>query len=110
MSAGATTDDGRTMYCRRCDDAVRVVRPWHGWKAARNAWYVVMGLMVLLFPVMASDFCVMIPTLMLMILAGSPLHALAREKPVCTRCSLELDGGAHAGTGVRPRPRESGRQ
>ena len=97
------------MYCRRCDDAVRVLRPWRGWKTALIVWYCVMGAMTLLFPFMASDYCVMIPTMMLMILAGSPLHAFAREKPVCARCSLELDeGGVAAGTGVRARRIDAG--
>lgn len=90
------------MYCRRCDDAVVAIRPWSGWRPALYVWYALMGLLVLLFPFMASDYCVMIPTMMLMILAGSPLHRLAKEKPVCTVCSLELDP-ARGGTLVRPR-------
>lgn len=76
--------DGSAMYCKRCDDAVQVIRPWTGWKPALYVWYGTMGLLVLLFPVMASDFCVMIPTMMMIMLAGSPLHRLAREKPVCS--------------------------
>ena len=57
-----------------------------------------------LFPFMASDYCVMIPTMMALILAGSPLHRFAGEKPTCRRCSLELDPGRKAGTGVFKRP------
>ena len=94
----------RTMYCRRCDDAVEPIRPWSGWKPALMVWYVAIGGLVLLFPLMASDYCVMIPTMMAIILAGSPLHRLAREKPVCSVCSLELDPTRKAGTGVRARP------
>jgi hypothetical protein len=90
------------MYCRRCDDAVPVIVPWSGWKPALYVWYVMMGFLVLLFPVMASDYCVMIPTMMALILAGSPLHRYAREKPVCLRCSLELDD-ARGGTGIHRR-------
>ncbi|MDQ3036621.1 MAG: hypothetical protein M3Y87_29785 [Myxococcota bacterium] len=65
-------------------------RPWHGWRRALYVWYGVMGLLVVLFPFMASDFCMMIPTMMALILAGSTLHRLAKEMPVCTECSLEL--------------------
>jgi hypothetical protein len=79
-----------TMYCRRCRDDVPVIRPFRGWRAALYLWYGMMGLLVLLFPFMASDYCVMIPTMMAIILAGSPLHRLAKETPVCTQCSLEL--------------------
>lgn len=79
-----------TMHCRRCHETVEVVRPWRGWRSTLYVWYGVMGLLVLLFPVMAADFCVMIPTMMVLILAGSPLHRLAKELPVCTQCSLEL--------------------
>lgn len=96
------------MYCRRCDDAVPVIRPWPYWRYCLFVWYGMIGLIVLLFPVMASDYCVMIPTMMAIILAGSPLHRLAKEKPVCRVCSLELDPTKAAGTAVRTRPRVPG--
>lgn len=103
-----TGDDGRPMYCRRCDDAVPVIRPWPHWRYCLGVWYGMIGLIVLLFPVMASDYCVMIPTMMAIILAGSPLHRLAKEKPVCKVCSLELDPPREGGTAVKPRPRPAG--
>lgn len=67
-------DDARTMHGRRCDEAVPVIRPWRRWRPALYAWYGLMGVLVLLFPFMASDCCVMIPTMMALILAGSPLR------------------------------------
>ena len=91
-----------TMYCRRCDDVVRVIKPWSGWKPSLYVWYGAMVMLVFLSPFMASDYCVMIPTMMMIILAGSPLHRLAKEKPVCRVCSLELDE-ARGGTAMRPR-------
>ncbi|WP_169791274.1 hypothetical protein [Sandaracinus amylolyticus] len=91
-----------SMYCRRCDHVVDVIVPWRGWKPALVGWYAMMGLLVVLFPFMASDYCVMIPTMMAIILAGSPLHRLAKEKPVCRTCSLELDG-ERGGTMMRAR-------
>lgn len=98
-------EDDRPMFCPRCDEAVPVVRPWPYWRYALYVWYGMMGLLVLLFPVMASDYCVMIPTMMMITLAGSPLHRLAAEKPVCRVCSLEIDPARRDGTGVRPRAR-----
>jgi hypothetical protein len=95
MSAGRAP-----MYCHRCDEVVSAILPWPGWKPALYVWYVVMGLIVVLFPVMAADYCVMIPTMMCLIIAGSPLHRFAGEKPVCCICSAELAPGKESGTGV----------
>ncbi len=78
------------MHCRRCQTDVDAIVPWRGWSVARYGWYGMLGVLVLVFPIMACDYCVMIPTMMGIILAGGPLHWLARQKPVCTRCSLEL--------------------
>lgn len=91
------------LYCRRCDDAVPYVAPWEGWRYAWWAWVGMMGVLVLAFPIMASDYCVMIPTMMGIIVAGGPLYRLRHERPTCAICSLELDrrGG---GTAIRPRP------
>lgn len=80
-----------TMHCRRCDEVVPVIKPWRGWKPSLYVWYGAIVVLVFLSPFMASDFCAMIPTMMTIILAGSPLHRLAKEKPVCRVCSLELD-------------------
>lgn len=90
------------MFCRRCDDLVPAILPWKGWKQAWWVWCGVMGTMVFLFPFIASDFCVMLPSLMAMIIAGGPTYRLSREKPVCSRCSLPLDG-TPGGTAIRPR-------
>jgi hypothetical protein len=98
-----TEDRDHEMYCRRCKASVEVIRPWRGWKGALYSWYGTMALLVILFPFMASDFCVMIPTMMALILAGSPLHRLAKETPACTVCSLELPWDAtRKSAGPRP--------
>ncbi len=94
----------RLAHCPRCDDTVETLRPARVWKPALRAWYVLMLGLAVAFPIMASDFCVMLPTMMALILAGSPLHRLARERPSCLRCSYEFDDGFGSGTGVRIRP------
>lgn len=97
-------DDGaERLYCRRCDAQVSVIRPWRGWKPAWLAWKLFLVVVLALFPLLASDYCVMLPSMMLYILAGGPLRAFARQLPVCRRCSLEL-----ADT-VRPVPVQLGR-
>lgn len=95
---------GRTLYCRRCDDAVPVIRPWRGWKPAWLVWKIGLVGVVALAPFLASDFCVMLPSMMLYLAAGGSLRAFAKQRPVCRRCSLELDEGVHGGTSVRPKP------
>ena len=96
--------DARTMYCRRCDDAVPVITAWRGWRALRAAWWVGVALLLVLFPVIGADYCVMTPSALGFAFAGGTLHRLANEKPVCRVCSLPLDPGREGGTGVRVRP------
>jgi hypothetical protein len=90
------SDGEGSVYCRRCDDVVRVVRPWRGWKIAWAAWKVLFVGVLLLFPLLASDFCILLPSTMLFIAAAGPLRAYARQPPICARCSLELDEEATA--------------
>lgn len=59
--------------------------------------------MVAATPFLAYDFCVLIPSMMLYMVAGSPLRVLARTPPVCRRCSFELVEGMTQGTPLRPK-------
>jgi hypothetical protein len=93
------------MHCPRCDDRVPVLRPWRGWRPARIAWWVGAVIWVSLFPIIAGDYCVMLPSFMAYLIAGGPIHSMAKQKIQCRRCSLELDG-TPGGTGVRPLPRK----
>ncbi|MEZ4339879.1 MAG: hypothetical protein R3B82_24930 [Sandaracinaceae bacterium] len=97
--------DPRRHYCPRCEEPVRAIEPWRGWKPLWNVWKVGFALMIVGFPVLASDYCVMLPSCMLYLAGGGLLRGYAREKPVCRRCSLELDEGVAGGTTIRPRPR-----
>jgi hypothetical protein len=90
------------LYCPRCDEDVPIIAPWRGWKYALGAWYAVIGFLVVLFPFYAFDYCVLLPSVMLIAFAGGPLLRFAREKPVCRHCSFELDP-RRGGTAVRPR-------
>ena len=92
------------MYCPRCDDEVRAVLPWRGHRVLLVVWYVLVALLVLLFPFYAFDYCVLLPSAMLIAVAGGPIHRMAKELPTCARCSLELDV-RKGGTGIVPRRR-----
>jgi hypothetical protein len=84
------------LYCRRCVALVPSIRPWHGWKPAWTAWKVGVVGVIAMTPLLASDFCVMLPSMMVYLTAGGPLRAYAKTRPVCRRCSLELTEGETA--------------
>lgn len=90
-----------TVYCWRCDDVVRPILPWPHWRKVWFTWCGAIGVLTVVSPVMSSDYCVMIPTMMGIIVAGGPIYRYSREKPICTVCSAELDPSRKHGTGVR---------
>lgn len=98
---GSESASRGSMYCWRCDDAVRAIRPWDHWNKIWIVWCCVIGGMTLIFPVMSSDYCVMIPTMMGIIVAGGPIYRYAHEQPSCSVCSAILDPARKHGTGVR---------
>ena len=98
---GSESASRGSMYCWRCDDVVRAICPWPHWNKVWIAWCCVIGGMVFVFPVMSSDYCVMIPTMMGIIVAGGPIYRYAHEHPSCTVCSAVLDPSRKHGTGVR---------
>lgn len=79
------------MFCPRCDEQVRAITPWWGWKPAWHVWKVGFVLVLCLTPFLASDYCIMLPSTMLYLVSGGLLRGLAQEKPVCSQCSLELE-------------------
>ena len=93
----------RKMYCRRCDDVVRVVSPWPGWKRVRVGWGAGVVALACTIPVWAADFCIMIPSAFAYLVAGSVLFRLASEMPSCAVCSLGIAENTAGGTGVRAR-------
>jgi hypothetical protein len=95
------------LYCPRCDSSVGVIRVWHGWKWCWRVW--LGGLIVLLAmtPLIAYDFCILIPGMMVYISAGGPLWQLSRTRPVCRKCSLELMEGETTGTPMKRKRRSA---
>ena len=97
----------RRGYCWRCDDVVEIQEPWPHWQKVKIEWFCVIGVITFAFPIMASDYCMMIPTMMAIIIAGSPIFRYASELPSCCTCSAVLDPKRHAGTGVRAKEPKS---
>lgn len=91
------------LYCARCDGLVLPIRPWRGWPIGWTVWKVGLVGVLALSPLLASDYCVMLPSMMLYLAAGGPLRSLARTRPVCRRCSLELTEGTVSGAPLRPK-------
>ncbi len=79
------------VRCPRCQNAVRPIRPWPHWRKVRMAYFGGLGLALCGGPVILADGFIMIPTLMLYISAIGPLNSFVRVRPVCSRCSAELD-------------------
>lgn len=92
------------MYCRRCDDVVSAIVPWSGWKRLKVAWWVGVVALLVLSPILGADYFCMIPSSFAFVFAGGTLYRLAAEQPICRYCSLPLDPGRAAGTGVHRRP------
>ena len=92
------------LFCPRCDDTVRALAPWPGWKTLWNVWKVGFAVVIVCAPLLASDFCVMLPCTMMYLTAGGLLRGYARQKPVCNKCSLELEPQAPGAATIRPRP------
>ena len=86
----------RRAYCWRCNDVMEVRGPWPHWQKVKIAWFATIGIMLLGFPMLSSDFCVAIPSMMAIIIAGSPIFRYASEKPSCCTCSAVLDPKRHA--------------
>lgn len=81
---------GGLLHCGRCEALVPVIRPWRGWRVGWTVWRVGLVGVLAASPLLASDYCVMLPSMMLYLAAGGPLRSYARTPPVCRRCSLEL--------------------
>ena len=88
------------LYCGRCDAQVRAIRPWGGWGTAWTIWKIGLAFVLALTPLLASDYCIMLPSMMIYLVAGGRLREQARTRPVCTRCSLELTEGVVTGTAL----------
>ena len=85
------TPDHNHVWCPRCGTVRRLQRPWAGWKTARAAWFVLMGTILTLAPVLAADYIVMTPMALVITLAIGPLNHLASQRPICRHCGLGFD-------------------
>lgn len=87
-----------TMHCPRCDADRTVDAPWPHWRKVRAAYLVsVVGLLAI-GPVLAVDYCVMIPSAFIYMTAWGPLNGLAQEPITCRKCGgiVPLQEAGHA--------------
>lgn len=86
-----TEKDGSPhAFCPRCNAERRIIRPWRGWRPLRIGWFVVLGILLLLSPVLSADYIVMTPVALAIVAAIGPLNHLASQKPICRTCGLGL--------------------
>lgn len=88
--AGRAQDQYATLYCWRCDSPRRVILPWAPGRYVLRLWGASFAATVLFFPIIASDFCVMLPSMMAILVAAGPAYRLARERPICSHCSAQI--------------------
>ncbi|MDD9933974.1 MAG: hypothetical protein OXT09_10235 [Myxococcales bacterium] len=78
------------LPCPRCSDEVKPIRPWPHWRKARIFYFCVLASALPAGPWILADGFFMIPMLMIVMAAIGPLNHLARQRPVCSRCSAVL--------------------
>lgn len=75
-----------TKYCPRCDADVLADAPWPHWRKVRAVYVALVAVIIVLGPVLAVDYCVMIPSAFIFMTAWGPLNGLVAEKATCRTC------------------------
>jgi hypothetical protein len=84
-------------HCERCARQVEATWPWRGWRPLRQAWLVLIFLLVATSPLYLADMHGLLPAAMVLVVAIGPLNALAAIRPTCLDC----------GAVIEPRPSSS---
>lgn len=74
------------MFCPRCAAVGPADAPWPHWRKVRNAYVASAFLIAAAGPILAADYCVMIPSAFIYMTAWGPLNGLASERPTCRKC------------------------
>jgi hypothetical protein len=75
-----------TKHCPRCDADVPVDAPWPHWRKIKIVYVTSLVLLLVVGPIMAVDYCVMIPSAILYLGAWGPINGHASERPTCRVC------------------------
>ena len=75
-----------TKHCPRCDTDVPVDEPWPHWRKIKIAYVTSLVLLLVVGPIMAVDYCVMIPSAILYLGAWGPINGHAAERSTCRVC------------------------
>ncbi|MEM1416843.1 MAG: hypothetical protein AAGH15_18240 [Myxococcota bacterium] len=73
-------------HCARCARRVALVLPPRLGRWAPRVWLGMVGVIASLYPVLAVDYCFMIPCMVAVFAAAGPVRRLAGERPSCRRC------------------------
>jgi hypothetical protein len=65
--------------------------PWPGWRALRQAWLVLICLLVASSPLYLADMHGMLPAATVLVAAIGPLNALAQIRPTCLDCGAVVE-------------------
>lgn len=79
-----------TGHCQRCETQVALVCPPVFARVAPRVWLGMVTVIALLYPVLAVDYCFMIPCMVMVLAAAGPVRRLALERPSCRRCGAEV--------------------
>jgi hypothetical protein len=77
--------------CERCRREVEATMPWPGWRALRQAWLVLIFLLVASSPLYLADMHGLLPAAMVLVAAIGPLNALAQIRPTCLDCGAVVE-------------------
>lgn len=82
--------------CERCAKQVEVTMPWPGWRPLRQAWLVLIFLLVATSPLYLADMHGLLPAAMVLVAAIGPLNALAAIRPTCLDCGAVVERTARS--------------
>ena len=77
-------------HCDRCARRVALICPPTFSRWAPRVWRGMVAIIAMLYPVLAVDYCFMIPCMVMVLAAAGPVRRLALERPSCRRCGAEV--------------------
>lgn len=80
-------------HCARCEVQVEAAYENPGLQRWAKLYFVIPLPFLPLFPIIAADFTVMLPLVMLYLIGVGPVLSLVRAPPLCTECGALIPDG-----------------
>ena len=80
-----------TVFCTRCQRDCSVHLRYPRLRHVAKAYLAIPILLTPILPIMASDYVVALPTLMIYCFGIGPVLAIITDKPTCAECGCEMD-------------------